>query len=525
MRQFVLIGGGHASASVARALRRQGFDGNIVIVGDEELAPYQRPPLSKDFLAGEADIEDIWSVEPDWYGENGVELKLGTAATHIDVETRQVTLSDGTKLDAEAVLIATGVSPRKLEGVTSDRVFYLKTAADAQAIKAALKPGAHLIVVGGGFIGLEIAATARKAGAEVTVLEAGSMPLARVLGDEVGGYVSALHESEGVTIRCGVAVEGIEDRGEGVVVRTQGGEEIEGSLVVVGIGTTPNDQIARASEITVGNGIRVDEYGRTSAHNVFAAGDVANHQHMLFGRRMRIEHFDNATRQALVIATNMLGGRAEFNDVPWFWSDQYDFNLQFAGSSADYDTIVLRGDVEDNDFSAFYLKDGVVVGVFGFDRGGDVMHSKTLIAEKRVVDPALLADDDLDLAELVMGAPEEEDEEESGDVAEASSEDESFKRVARSGQVTEGMARRFALDGIEVAIARSGGQIYAIHNLCTHLACHLASGKVEGKGITCLCHGSIFDLETGVPINPPATRPVRTFPVKEEGGQIYIKMD
>lgn len=525
MRQFVLIGGGHASASVARALRRQGFDGKIVIVGEEDIPPYQRPPLSKDFLAGDAEIDEIWSVEPDWYGENDVELKLGVAATHIDVETTQVTLADGSKLDADAVLIATGVSPRRLEGVASDRVFYLKTVADAQAIKAALEPGAHLILVGGGFIGLEIAATARKAGAEVTVLEAGAVPLGRALGDQVGGLVAALHEREGVNIRCGVAVEAIEDRADGVVVRTQDGEEIAGSLVVVGIGTTPNDQIARASEITVGNGIRVDEYGRTSANNVFAAGDVANHQHMLFGRRMRIEHFDNATRQALVIATNMLGGRAEFNDVPWCWSDQYDFNLQFAGSSADYDTIVLRGDVEDNDFSAFYLKDGAVVGVFGLDRGGDVMHSKTLIAEKRVVDPAVLADDELDLAEIVMGAPDEEDDADAATGAETSSEDESFKRIARSGQVTEGVARRFAVDGIEVAIARSGGQIYAIHNLCTHLACHLASGKVEGKGITCLCHGSIFDLETGVPINPPATRPVRTFPVREEGGQIYIKMD
>ncbi len=523
MRQIVLIGGGHASASVARALRRKGFEGSIVVVGDEEHAPYQRPPLSKDFLAGEAALDDIWSVEPEWYGENGVTLKLGVAATHIDVETRQIALADGSTLDADAILIATGVSPRKLEGCTSTRVHYLKTLADAEAIRAALTPEAKLIVVGGGFIGLEIAAAARKLGAAVIVLEAGSVPLARPLGEEVGGYIADLHRAEGVDVRCGLTVESIEDRGEGVVVRTDDGEEIVGTLVVVGIGTVPNDQLARASEITVGNGIRVDEFGRTSAPDIFAAGDVANFQHMLLGRRLRVEHFDNATRQAQAIAANMLGERVELNDIPWFWSDQYDFNLQFAGVSGGHDAVVLRGSVEDNDFSAFYLTDGVVTGVFGLDRGADVMQSKTLIEEKRVVDPALLADEGVDLTELIMGASEPDEPEEEAPATEGQVED-GFTRIARSGQVTEGLARRFAVDGLEIAVARSNGKVYALHNLCTHLACHLASGKVEGKGLTCLCHGSIFDLETGVPINPPATRPVRIFPVKELDGQIYVKV-
>lgn len=521
MRQIVLIGAGHASASVARALRRKGFEGSIVIVGDETHPPYQRPPLSKDFLSGDAEMDEIWSVEPDWYAENGVTLRLGTAATHIDVDTRRVTLDDGSTLEADAVLIATGVSPRRLDGVTSAHVHYLKTLADAQAIQAAIAPDKTLIVVGGGFIGLEIAATARKAGAKVVVLEAGAVPLARPLGEEIGALIARIHAREGVDIRCNAAVRSVEDRGEGVVVHLEDGSEVAGDLVVVGIGTVPNDQIARASEITVGNGVRVDEYGRTSAHNIFAAGDVCNHQNMLLGKRMRVEHFDNATRQAQVVAANMLGERVEFTDLPWFWSDQYDFNLQFAGSIADHDQVVLRGSVEEDDFSAFYLKDGIVIGVFGLDRGGDVMHSKTLIAEKRPVDPAALADDDMDIAELVMGAPDDEDEEPVEDSVAA--EDDAFRRVARSGQVTEGMARRFALDGLEIAVARSGGQVYAIHNLCTHLACHLASGKVEGKCITCLCHGSMFDLETGVPVNPPATRAVRTFPVREEEGQIYVK--
>lgn len=521
MKQFVLIGGGHTSASVARALRRKGFDGKIVIVGEEAHPPYQRPPLSKDFLDGGSQLEDIWSTPPEWYAENGVELRLGAAATRIDVETLKVELVDGSALDADAVLIATGVSPRRLPGVESASVHYLKTVADAQAIKAGLREGLRLVIVGGGFIGLEIAASARKAGAEVIVLEAGEVPLERALGREIGAIIADIHRAEGVDIRCDITVQAIEDTEGGVVIRTQGGETIEGDMVVVGIGVTPNDQIARASEITVGNGIRVDEYCRTSAPGVFAAGDVANHFHPLIGGRVRVEHFDNATRQALVAAENMMGGRAEYCDPHWFWSDQYEHNLQFAGHATGWDRLVIRGSVGERDFSAFYLKDAVVVGVFGLDRGGDVMHSKTLIAEKRAVDPAMLADEDIDITDIVMGAPEE-DEETSVD-APANLEDD-FQRIARSGQVTEGMVRRFAVDRIEVAVARSKGKVYALHNLCSHLACHLASGKVEGDGLTCLCHGSIFELSTGIPINPPATRPVRTFPVMERDGQIYINV-
>lgn len=521
MRHFILIGGGHASASVARELRRKGFDGNITIISDEPHPPYQRPPLSKDFLAGEVALEDIWSTEPDWYAENNVTLRLSTSARHIDVETLKVTLDNGEVLDADAILIATGVSPRKFEGVTSSKVHYLKTIADSEAIKAELKPGRRLIVVGGGFIGLEIAAAARKADVEVIVLEAGKAPLERPLGGRIGTIIGDIHRDQGVDLRCGVAVEGIEDTNGGVVVRTSDGL-IEADLVVVGIGVTPNDQIARASEITVGNGIRVDEFCRTSAPNVFAAGDIANHYNPLMGKRYRVEHFDNASRQALVAAANMMGERQEYTDVHWFWSDQYDFNLQFAGSAADYDDMVIRGSVEDRDFSAFYLKDGVVVGVFGLDRGADVMHAKTLIEEKRPIDAAVLADDDTDIADIVMGPADDAGEDDS-DGQNITAED-GFQRVARSGQVTEGLVRRFAVGDMEIAIARSGGTVYALHNLCTHLACHLASGKVEGRGLTCLCHGSIFDLETGVPINPPATRPVKTFPVIEKEGQIFVSL-
>jgi 3-phenylpropionate/trans-cinnamate dioxygenase ferredoxin reductase subunit len=515
----VLIGGGHASASTAKALRRLHFEGRIVIVGDEAHPPYQRPPLSKDFLLGEADRDALWSAEEDWYAANDVVLRLGATATRIDVETLSIDLSDGTSLPADAVLIATGASPRRLPGDPL-AVHYLKTIDDAERLRARLVPGLRIVIVGAGFIGLEIAASARQHGCAVVMIEAAEVPLARALGTEIGSIVANLHRAHGVDLRTGVTVQAVEETADGVIVRTSDGHAIAGDLVLAGIGVVPNDQIARASEITVGNGIRVDEFCRTSANNVFAAGDVANHYHPGLKARLRVEHFDNASRQGEVAARNMLGLRTEYGDVHWFWSDQYDRSLQFAGHAAEWDEIVFRGDVENLDFSAFYLKEGKVVAVFGIDRGADVLRAKALIEGGLVVDPAQLADDDLDL-DAILDPPQPEPEE--PDAATAASDDAGYVRVARSGQVTEGGVRRFLLEGTEIAVARHEGQVYALHNLCTHLACHLSAGKVDRGGLTCLCHGSIFELATGVPINPPATRPVRTFPVREQDGQIFVK--
>jgi 3-phenylpropionate/trans-cinnamate dioxygenase ferredoxin reductase component len=521
MAQFVLIGGGHASATAARTLRRLGFDGSIVLVGDEIHAPYQRPPLSKDHLTDEPDMDDIWSVSSEWCSENGVDLRTSARATRIDVETRAVTLDDGTVLPADAVLIATGVRPRMLPGTPSSRVLYLKTIDDAARVRAAMTPGARVVVVGGGFIGLEVAAAARAKDIDVTVIEAAAVPLAHILGEQVGQAVADVHRAEGVVLRTGVTVAAIEEDETALRVVTSDGATLPADLVVVGIGTVPNDEIARESEITVGNGIRIDQFCRTSAPGVFAAGDVANHFHPALNRRLRVEHFDNAARQAMVAARNMMGERVEYNDVHWFWSDQYDLNLQFAGHAADWDRIVVRGSISDRDFSAFYMKGDRVVAVFAMDRGGDVMVAKTLIAEGKPIADAVLASDDVDLEEAAFGAEPDAEDEADDDVS--ADPDEGFERVGRSGQVGEGLVRRFVVGETEIAVARSGGRLYALHNICTHLACRLTAGKVEQNGLTCLCHGSIFELATGIPINPPATLPVRTFPVMERDGQIFVK--
>src|SRR5690606_7234196 len=234
----------------------------------------------------------------------------------------------------------------------------------------------------------------------------------------------------------------------------------------------------------------------------YAAGDVANHYHPLYDRRMRVEHFDNATRHGTAAALNMLGMRTRHDDPHWFWSDQYDHSIQYAGNAARWDDIVVRGSVEERDFIAFYIADGAIAGAFGLNRGGDIMTVKSLLAARVSVARNLLADDDADLEELIppqaeAAAPD------AGATADEAPDDGPFVRAARSGQVPEGIVRRFVVGGTEIAIARSGGKAYALHNLCTHLACHLASGKVDRGGLTCLCHGSVFDLATGEPINPP----------------------
>ena len=521
-RQFVLIGGGQTSASAARTLRRRGFDGSIVIVGDEPHHPYQRPPLSKEYLQGRTAIEEIWAVAPEWYSQNDVQLELGARAHHVDRTTLDVVLEDQRRLPADAVLIATGGTPRRFPGAQGESILYLRTLEDAQRVREYARPGRHIVIVGGGFIGSEIAATARTLGADVTMLEGMQAPLERVLGPALGRVCGEIHREQGVAVRCGVAVDSIAQTVGGVLVKTRDGASIEGDVAIVGIGILPNVDLAKATEITVGNGIRVDEFCRTTALNIYAAGDVANHYHPLFDRRMRVEHFDNATRQGATAALNMLGERTRYDDPHWFWSDQYDHSLQYAGHAEQWDEVVVRGSLEARDFVAFFLLDGRLAGAFALNRGGEIMLTKELLARRITVEANKLRDEDFDLSSLVA---EDVCEDAAVDGEGAAATAGKFHRAARSGQVREGSVRRFVVQGTELAIARLNGKAYALHNLCTHLACHLSSGKVENNGLTCLCHGSIFDLASGEPINPPATRPVKTYPVREMDGHIYIAVE
>jgi 3-phenylpropionate/trans-cinnamate dioxygenase ferredoxin reductase subunit len=398
-RTFVVVGGNLTGGTAVGTLRNEGFDGRLVLVGYETHLPYERPPLSKEYLRGEQDLASIFVRPDDWYREHDVDLRLGTRATRVDPGRRVVVLEGGEEVGYDALLLATGARPRRMDTSDSERVLYLRTIEDSDRIKSRLERARHLVVVGAGFIGAEVAASARTKGKEVTVLEYAPVPLARALGTEMGEVYGAIHRDHGVDLHTGEGVEAIEDTGGGVVVRTSKGQAIEGDAVVVGVGVEPRTELAEAAGIAVDNGMLVDPACRTSVEGIFAAGDVANHQHPLFGR-IRVEHFDNALKMGEHAARSMLGSAEPFDDPHWFWSDQYDLNLQYGGFAKEWDDIVIRGSVEDRDFCAFYLKDGVLLAALGLNRGKEVRRAMKLISAAARPDTTALRDEDVDLRSL-----------------------------------------------------------------------------------------------------------------------------
>ncbi len=398
-RNLVVVGAGQASAVATRTLRRRGFDGHITIVGDEPERPYQRPPLSKEYLT-RADESGLYLLPEDWTDGQDVEVRTGVLATKISAADGAVLLEDGTSIAADQVLLATGGSARRLPDTDGDRILYLRTKADAFALRQQLSPGVRVIIIGAGFVGAEVASSARELGAEVTLLEAASVPLSRVLGGQLGAACARMHGSAGVDLKVNVLVESVEQHGEEVVVATSAGKLVA-DVVVVGIGIIPNDAIARASGIKVDNGIVVDEYCRTSMDNVYAAGDVANHYHPLFDTRMRVEHFDNANKQAAAAASNMIGRETVFDDPHWFWSDQYGANLQYVGHADPSDELVIRGSVDEPEWSAFFMRGDTVRATFAVDRAEDIMVARELISARATITADVLADPTADLMELL----------------------------------------------------------------------------------------------------------------------------
>ncbi|MBU8816603.1 FAD-dependent oxidoreductase [Mycolicibacterium goodii] len=398
-RTFVTVGAGQTAAVAARTLRRRGFDGRIILIGDEPHPPYQRPPLSKEYLSGAGASDDLWILPEQWCADNNVEICTGTEVTRVDTATGTVELSGQAPIRADAVLFATGGRPRRLPvpGPRPDLVHHLRTLDDAARLHEALTPGCRLGIIGAGFIGLEIAATAVGLGSSVTVLEAAAVPLGAVLGPRIGTEIGRLHRANGVQLHTGVAVDGLRTDADGVVVST-GAQDMRFDAVVIGIGITPNTAVAEASGIAVDDGIVVDVQGRASVPNVYAAGDVARRFSERAARHVRVEHFDNANRQGAAVANAMLGRDAVNDDAPWFWSDQYEHNLQLLGAATG--DLVIRGDVEDSEFTAFYIDtDDTLRGVFTVDRGEDVMVGRELLGRR--IPRAVLEDDEADLWELV----------------------------------------------------------------------------------------------------------------------------
>jgi 3-phenylpropionate/trans-cinnamate dioxygenase ferredoxin reductase subunit len=399
---FVIAGASLAGAKAAETLRTEGFDGRVVLIGAEHERPYERPPLSKDYLRGESAREQIYVHGEGFYAEQDIELRLGRTAVSVDTSARQLVLDEGERLRYDRLLLTTGAEPRRLSipGGELDGVLYLRSVGDSDALRERLARGGSLVVVGAGWIGAEVAASARQGGLDVTVVEPLSVPLERALGAELGAVYRDIHADHGVRMLLGTGVEAFEGAAAVERVRTSDGRELECDLVVVGVGVQPRAQLAEAAGLAVDNGIVVDEQLQTSVPGVFAAGDVANALHPLYGERIRVEHWANALHQGPVVARNMLGRPEPYDNVPYFFSDQYDVGMEYAGFALTWDRVVFRGDPAGREFIAFWLvEDRVVAGmnVNVWDVTDDIQR---LIRARVAVDDRRLADPGVPLEEL-----------------------------------------------------------------------------------------------------------------------------
>ena len=397
---MIVAGAGHAGGQAAASLRQEGYDGDIVIVGDEPHIPYQRPPLSKQYLAGEHGLERVYLRPEKFYSDRNVTIKSGVRVETIDRTAQTVTTSDGETLSYEKLLLATGSRPRRLrlEGGGLPGIHYLRTIADVDTIKAEMAPGRKVVVVGGGYIGLEVAAVCIQAGLKVRVIEMEDRILQRVTTPSMSRFYHDLHSARGVSLHTGAMVTGF--AGDGRVRRVLCGEAaFDADLVIVGIGIVPNVELAKAAGLACDNGIVVDDRCRTADPNIYAAGDCTNHPNPLLNRRLRLESVPNAMEQARVAAANLCGGDKAYASVPWFWSDQYDLKLQMVGFAADGDSEVLRGEVAAKRFAVFHLKDGAIAAVDAVNSPKEFMICRRLIG--REVDAQALADPETDLKSLL----------------------------------------------------------------------------------------------------------------------------
>lgn len=400
--QVVIVGAGLAGVRAAEALRTAGFDGRVLLVGGERHLPYDRPPLSKELLRGSQTPTDIQLHAADFYARNQVDLRLGTEVTRLLPAERGVVLATGETLHPAQVLLCTGGHARRLDipGSTLPGVHYLRSLDDALLLRDSLTRGGSVVVVGAGFIGLEVAAAARELGCPVTVLEAAPIPLSQVLSEDIGWVLTQLHRERGVDLHTCTGIARINGTDRVREVVTTDGQAVPADVVVVGVGMIPATRLAEQAGIKVDNGILVDEYGRTSHDAIFAAGDTANRPDARTGRRVRLEHWQSAQRHAAATAVSMLGQRKPFNEVPWFWSDQYGINLQLAGDPLTADEVVIRGVVDDLCFAAFSLRRGRVSGVVGVNRPPDVRAAMTLIEREIPVERSALSDHSVDLRQL-----------------------------------------------------------------------------------------------------------------------------
>ena len=404
-RVFVIVGAGLTGAKAAEALRAEGFDGRVVLIGEEPERPYERPPLSKEYVRGEAGREKVWVHDEDFYVSHSIELRLGTAVTRVSPSDGELTLADGDKLRYDRLLLAPGASPRHLPipGGELDGILYLRTVGDSDALRERLDRGGRVVVVGAGWIGSEIAASARQRGLDVTLVDTAAAPLERVLGPEVGAIYGDIHADHGVRVLPHTGVEAFEGKGKVERVRIGDGSALECDFVVVGIGARPRTELALDSGLAVSDGILADALLQSSVPGIYVAGDAARAHHPFYGERVRVEHWANALHQGPAAARSMLGSRDVYTRLPYFFSDQYEVGMEYSGYARTWERVVFRGDPASREFIAFWLTGQRVLAGMNVNVWDVADHIQRLIRDRVPVDDHALADPDISLEDLAAG--------------------------------------------------------------------------------------------------------------------------
>lgn len=399
-RKVVIVGAGHAAGQCVATLLQKKFAGSITLLGEERWYPYQRPPLSKKFLAGELDAERLHFKPQNFYDD--VDVRLSTRVAAILPDERAVRTDSGEEFCYDDLVIATGSRARELpiEGSDLAGVHYLRGIDDVNAIRAEFRKDARLAIIGAGYIGLEVAAVAKELGLDVTVLEAADRVMSRVVSPQVSGYFQSVHEAHGVNLHLSAGASALQGDKSVARVLLESGAEVATDLVIIGVGIVPNVELAEAAGLRVDNGIVVDDRCRTSAEDVYAIGDCTSHPNTILDRMLRLESVHNALEQAKTAAANICGENSSYEQVPWFWSDQYDLKLQIAGISEGYDQTVVRGDMNSASFACLYLAAGRLIAIDAINRPRDFMQAKALIADQAVIDTELLADADVMLKDM-----------------------------------------------------------------------------------------------------------------------------
>ena len=401
-KTIAIVGAGHAAGQAVATLKQKKFDGRIVLIGDEPYLPYQRPPLSKKFLAGEMPAERLYVRPAAFYDDPQIDLRLNTRIVSIDRSERKLITTNNDSITYDKLILALGSRVRKVavEGSQLDGIHYLRSIADVDDIRAAVSSGSRVVIVGAGYIGLEVAAVCRQLGLDVTVIEMADRVMSRVVSPQVSDFYERTHENYGVKLLLSTGLRAFRGDGKVESVLTSDGQILAADFVVVGVGILPNAELAESAGLEVNDGIVVNDQCQTSDPDIYAVGDCTSHPNAIYDRQLRLESVHNALEQAKTAASNICGVETHYSQVPWFWSDQYDLKLQIAGLSQGYDEAILRGDPDSASFSCLYLQDGVLIAVDAINAPKDFVQSKALIASHARIDPQQLADVDIALKDL-----------------------------------------------------------------------------------------------------------------------------